>query len=210
MAITARSIVTLDDVKGYLGLTRADATIDARLEKWLDWVSGKFESDISNVVKVQEKTVYLDGSGDSELVVPWYPVVALYTPSYSDLQYRVNANDDWTDLVTDIDLIAIDAEKPERLTLLDGYTFPVGSENIKIHYYAGYETVPGDIAILILEAMQTMWNNSRQGGNQLGMGSQTMTTTLGSASVSFIDSGGRWNEIVRRYTKTVHGVELFR
>ena len=210
MAITARSIVSLNDVKEYLGIGRATTDKDAMLEKWIDWISGKFESDIENIVKAQSKTVYLGGSGEIWQIVPWYPVIQLATPSYDDVQYRTGATEDWTAIVDDVDLISIDAEHQDRITLLDGYTFPVGDENIKIQYIAGYVIVPGDIAILVLEAMQTMWNNSRQGGNQLGFGSSTMTTTLGSASVSNIDSGGRWNEVVRRYKKSTHGVELYR
>lgn len=210
MALTARSIVTLTDLKEYLGIGRSQSDKDAMLEKWIDWVSGKFESEIENVVKVQEKTVYLDGSGDTVQYLPFHPVVALYTPSYTDVQYRSSADADWASIVEDDDLIHIDTELTNRIELLDGNTFPVGQKNIKIHYYAGHATVPGDIIIAIIEALQMMWNDSRQGGSGLNIGSQTMTTTLGSASISYQDATPRWLTVVRRYKTLTHIVELFR
>jgi hypothetical protein len=215
MATTDRSIVTLNQLKDVIGMNRQNTSKDDMLEEWIDWVSGKFEDDIGDVVKVIEKTVYLDGSGDQYLYLPFHPIVALYGDSASarlaSLQYRSNTADaTYTNLVSDEDYIHIDTEDSDKIELLGSVPFYLGQKNIKVHYWAGYSSVPGSIRIAVLEALQMMWNNSKQGGDRLGKSSMSSSSQAGSSSEAYFDVTPRWREAVRRYKSKVHNVECFR
>ena len=140
---TARSIVTLNQTKDYLGISQGKQDLDDMLEKWIDWVSGKMEDDLENVVKVADKTVYLDGDGSSLLYLPFFPVVALNTDGgandYDSLQYRSSATADWTAITTDSDYIHISTEVVDRIELLENNVFPEGYKNIKVRPLGGGE-----------------------------------------------------------------------
>ena len=195
-------------------MNRQNTSKDDMLEDWIDWVSGKFEDDIGNVVKVIEKTVYLDGSGSQYQYLPFHPIVALYTDDSTDaedsLQYRSTATADWANLLTDSSYIHIDTEDSDKIELLGTTPFHLGQKNIKVHYWAGFSSVPGSIRVAVLEALQMMWNNSKQGGDRLGKSSQSMSSQAGSSAESYYDVTPRWREAVRRYKSKVHNVELFR
>jgi len=211
MALTDRSIVTLNQLKDFLGINPANTSKDDMLEDWIDWVSGKLEAEIENVVKVVEKTVYVDGDGTELLFPPFYPINALDSDDgTSALQYRTAFPDTWSDLVSDTDYIHISTEDQDRLELLGGKYFPWGNKNIKLHYWPGFSEVPGDIMIAVLEALQLMWNNSKQGADRLGKSSMSMSTQAGSTAEAYFDVTPRWRDVVRRYKKQLHNTECYR
>lgn len=207
---TDRSIVTLNQAKDYLGLAQGKQDLNDMLEQWIDWVSGKMEDDLDNVVKIAEKTIYLDGDGSSFIYPDFYPVKALYTPAVGDLQYRSSATASWTSIASSTDYIHIDTEASDRIELLENNVFPAGTKNIKVHYWAGFQTVPASIIMAVLEGIQVMWNMSKQGGNQLGKSSMSYSGGQGSEAASFIDASPRWREVIRRYKRQTHNVELYR
>jgi hypothetical protein len=184
------------------------------LEEWIDWVSGKMEDDLNNVVKVDDKTVYLDGDGSSFIYPPFFPVVALNTDGgandYDSLQYRASATASWTAIVTNSSYIYIDAEVYDRIELLGNNVFPEGDKNIKVRYWAGWQNVPGSITLAVLEGVQTVWNMSKQGENQLGKSSMSSSMGGGAESAAFIDATPRWKEVIRRYKRRSHNVGLYR
>src|SRR3989304_5863488 len=108
MALTERSIVTLNNAKDYLNITTGATDKDTLLETWIDWVSGKFEAEIDNVIQVQRKTVLLNGSGEPYQYVPFWPIRengAQYTHAalWAVLATALRGDGD-RDLLNDIDL----------------------------------------------------------------------------------------------------------
>ncbi len=213
MALTARCVITLAQAKEYLGIIASDGSKDTMLESWIDLVSGKFEADTGVKVQAQDTTAYLDGSGDNYLYLKVWPIVRLYGTTDADklanLQYRSSPTGTWTDLVDDMDYVYIDEVHPERIELLED-VFPAGYKNIRVRYYAGNSTVPADIQIVIMEAIQMMWAESKQGGDRLGKANVASPASSGGTSEGLLDWGPRWDKIVRKYAKWVHNVEMYR
>jgi len=175
MSLTSRSIVTTAECDLYLKKTITGSALESTIELFIDLCSGQIEEEAGRKFGAQEKTFYLDGSGTSTIILP-YPLVALYgdtdAEKLANLQYRDGVDEDWTDLVDDIDLIHFDETDPLRIELLDDEYFPGGQQNIRIRMYAGYDSVPATIKKTCLEMVAVMWQESGNGQGRIGMSSQ--------------------------------------
>jgi hypothetical protein len=214
--MTSASIITTEQAKNFIGIAVADTSHDTILAEWIDIISREFEGAIENKVNAQELTVYVNGSGEIYQNLPYYPVIALYgdtdAEKLANLQSRSTVIGGWEDLEDDLDYISIDAEHPERIELLEGETFPQGQKNIRVRYWAGYsrDNIPGDISHLILEMVADMWAQSGRGESRLGKSSTSSSTSAGNTSANYVDLRPRWTEVVNRYKRYQHNIEMYR
>ncbi|QEN06799.1 hypothetical protein EXM22_01880 [Oceanispirochaeta crateris] len=126
------------------------------------------------------KSEYQDGHNSDALYLLDYPVSEfnlLQIRSRRDLQYR---SIDPT--LYSLTPLPGESDQPIELTLLPGYTFPRGSNNIRISYTAGYtdETMPEDLKTAFCEIITWMLGRlkARQIGIDLLKSSSSQNSTL--------------------------------
>jgi hypothetical protein len=188
MSVQANSnaIVSLSAVKSYLKIT--DNTQDDNLQTWINMVSDSIERTIRGPVAAQVFQDELhDGDGTSRISVLNTPLISLQHNSSEDVKYREDPLSDWVVLEEEIGYITIKADKPWHIHLYQS-VFPAGTQNVKLCYRAGYETIPGAIMQVCIEAVAEMFKQSNQGSGRLGQSSRAITTGHnGGATDNFID-----------------------
>ena len=206
MALTTRSIVTLETIKSYLN--QPDDACDTFLEEWIDLASGAVEeypADAFPRKKVQPIAVseILDGRGGLYLRPTYWPVIGLVgaddATKLANLQYRESVTDAWVDLLDDVSYYRISPRHPERIELLDGFVFPFGTQNIRAEYLAGFNPIPADIQTVVIEMVAKAFQNSRLGEATLGLSSKGSGMSGQSGSTSFLDLEPKWKAVLDRY-----------
>ena len=196
-------IVTLSQVKNYLGLpdnySDVDTYLDTASTGLIDLCSGEIEKYLGTKVYSQAVTAYLNGSGTSTQEVPMGPIVSI-----TSIQYRTVFNGSWTDLFTSSDYYYTDPlTDPYKIV---GYqdSFPSGERNIKIIYNCGWSSIPSDIQQVCLEMVAMRLKESKAKGpseNTLGKSSVSASGPNASGSTSYEDMWPRWARVLDRYRR---------
>ncbi|HLC40521.1 MAG TPA: hypothetical protein VJO34_02695 [Methylomirabilota bacterium] len=199
MGLNATAIVTLDQLRDYLGKSPSDIGGDNILEAAVNGVSDVIESITRRafVLRTIENELY-NGSGTAHLELRSAPVISLKTPALSELQYRGSPTDAWQDVETNLAYIMIDPDLPYRISLWREH-FPRGTQNIKVSYKAGYASVPAEVQLVCLEAAAIKVKESGKGDGRLGRTSISNTTGGVSSTDSFSDLQDRHRAILSRY-----------
>lgn len=200
-------IITLNQVRAYLGVKDGFTDNDSQFEEYITLCSGAIEEYTQRKFAVQEITEYLDGDGTDFLVVSFPPVHSLVGVSEAlrldSLQYRdADGTGDWTDVTDDEDYIHIDQSKSWRIQLLGGDYFPEGIKNIKVVYNTGWAQVdiPADVQKVALEMVASMWDEAKKSGvGRLGQSSQGTSSMGGNLTTAYVDMHPRWARVLDRY-----------
>ncbi|MBE3140883.1 MAG: hypothetical protein IMZ53_09900 [Thermoplasmata archaeon] len=209
ISAATNAIVTLDEVKDFLGISLTEDEHDDFLQKWINYFSTQIEGNINNkVVSQLISSEITDGTDRYCLRTKYYPIV-----SVTLLQYLLD--DVWTDLLADLtDFTTYRLNNPAvnesstndsfNIEMIDDY-FPEGILNIKASYYAGYSTVPADLQLVCLEKVVEFFKNSNRhgGGSRFGQQSVAIAIGGGSQSTTYKDMTKRHNDLMlpfkRRY-----------
>jgi hypothetical protein len=166
---SSKFLVSLADMKEYLGLSDDDATRDDRIGYFINIVSEFVDSYCNREILQGVHTEYHDGPGDSVIMLNQAPVASNPTPTvFVDPDHEWSADDkvaedDWW----------ID-ETAGELWRKDG-VWPLGRRNVRVIYTAGYTTVPYDLQLSVFEAVAYL--RSRQEGKLWGISSKTLAET---------------------------------
>jgi hypothetical protein len=206
------AILTLAQVKEYLRIQTSNTEHDAFLDGsetvtgMISLVTQELEDAIGNEIESTERDVTFNGSGCAVQHLPYWPIISLYggdeATRLANLQSRGSATEAWADLVTDEDYIYFDIDRPWAIVLLDGYTFPSGTNNIRAKYYSGFSTVPSDIVMAVLERVALKWMESKRGESRLGVSSMGQSGA-GGQNLSYTDHQKRWDAVVRKYGRLI-------
>lgn len=172
MAINEYSLITLDEVKNFIGMTGSTTETDNLLEDLINRTSILFESYINEKILSRVYTEYFDGKG-AMVLFPKHSPITVITSIYDDYDW------DWEtdDLIDADDYRIVD----DRYITLKSSVSVLGDykQNIKITYTAGYSTVPDDLKQACITEVSRMYKNR----NQVDVTSKT----LSDGSVSFFD-----------------------
>lgn len=204
LSVISIAIVSLADVKAYLGETRVDN--DTILRDWIGVVSSRIEKELNQPVVSQVVEEIADGMGGSILFLNKGRIISLVDPGgtgsiLDSLQSRSGATEAWVNIADDTDKVFLNPESSWLIELLDGLTFPSGQKNIRIAYNAGFSPVPGDIANMAKEMIQEMWDASKQGGDMLDKTVKSMGAGGMSTSETMKDLSSRWQTVIDRYKR---------
>jgi hypothetical protein len=163
MAVAASSWVTLAQFKVYCGLpAAADSTNDTLYETVIDAVSSRLTQHLGReIAKTTYTTVYIDGDGERDILLPHYPIVSI-TSIYEDDVLLTEGTDD--------DYILYASEG--RLRRVGG-GWMAGSKTVKLTYVAGYTVqgaspgtgevaLPGDLKLAALMQCAAEWKRCQQ------------------------------------------------
>jgi len=203
-------IVSLIDLKTYMGIAQTDTTKDVQFSSWITTISQLIENELGNQpVRPRPMEDFLDGEGDTKLYLNKGRIVSLLpdpnTGSQLDsLQWRAAALGDWEQMVENINLVYLNPISNWCIELLDYRIFPIGWKNIRVYYSAGFDPIPGDITKMCFEMIQTMWDESKSGGHpRLGMRSANRGGAGTNLGDSFLDMDARWKAVIDRYRRII-------
>ena len=160
-------LVSLDDMKEYLGLTDTDADRDNQIGYLLTIVSEFANTYTKRTLREAEHTEWHDGTGSDVLRLDNYPVSAVHSLIIDYVGF------DSTEVV-ETDEYRLDAS---RGMVVYEFVWPRGTRNIKAVYTAGYtlSDVPYDLRGAVFEFVAQLWqrrsekgwaHETRQGGDK--------------------------------------------
>jgi len=163
MSLGANALTSWDRVKSSLGFTTDEH--QAAAEFLIDAVSATANRISGRKLKARDYTdLRLDGSGRDTIILPEYPIVSL-TGIYVD---RSRTFGDDTALASTIYQILADS----GMVRLYSGVFPSGAGNVKLVGRLGYETVPEDLELAVVECVG--YNRRRLESGTTGMRQESM------------------------------------
>lgn len=152
MSVNTYSLVSLDNIKKFMGMTGSTSDGDDLLEDLINRVSTLFESYMNEHILSRSYTEYHDGKG-----------VYVLFPKHSPITSITSIHDDYDWDYLDADLIDSD----DYTIVNDNYialktavsSFADYTQNVKIIYTAGYLTVPDDLIQACITEVSRAYNN---------------------------------------------------
>ena len=173
MAVSEYGLVTLDEVKKFMGMISSTSDSDDLIEDLISRISTLFESYMNRNILSREYTEDHDGKG-AMVLFPKQPKITSITSIHDDY--------DWE--YTDDDLVDSDNYKiiDESSIVFKNVSLNNYTANVRIIYTAGYTSTPLDLAQACIGEVARMYKNK----NQIDITAKT----LSDGSVSF--SGKRF------------------
>lgn len=176
MSLKPNALTTLATAKSHLSISPSDALQDVRVELMINAASEKIER-YTNRTLVSQGTIeeLQHGRRENILLLKQWPIIAVselsidYTASHTSPSNVVAASE-----------YTISDDK--NSILLINSTFPVGFNNIKVSYTAGYVTVPSDLELAVLWLVEWYYLMRTRGD----MGRKTISK--GGESVGVLDA----------------------
>jgi uncharacterized phiE125 gp8 family phage protein len=186
---SSKYLVSLDDMRSYLGFTDTDTERDEVLGYLLTIVSEFADTYTRRTLLEAEHSEYYDGTGTETLMLNNYPVSAVHSLVIDYVGFTSTEVADTSEYRVDSD----------RGMVTYQYTWPRGTRNIKAVYTAGYTlgTVPFDLRLAVLEMTSHLWqrrneklwaHETRQGGDK----SITVLREMPYTAKQILDRYYRW------------------
>lgn len=147
----ATNLVTKAEYKAYLGITsvNSDAEIDFLIPKVSDLVKTYCRRTFVDYYD-EPKIEYFDG-GFKKLILKESPVVSVLAVNYSeDFGKTYRALTKFTDWI----------QRDDFILSLNAAGFPEVLNGYKVSYFAGYETVPSDLKLAVLDLVEYYSKNN--------------------------------------------------
>lgn len=184
MSVAATSLITLAQLKVYLGSGFEGNQNDALLELLIDNVSVEFDRFLGRTLaKTTYTAIYLDGNGEDTLSLPNWPVVSVTSLYEDDTLLTSGLDYDYVLYTSESDayLRKVNATWP-GMTAWGTSTWLKGPKTIKLTYTAGYvvqgatpgagETaLPADIKLACMIQVAREWKKTQ--GAEWGESSRT-------------------------------------
>ena len=127
MSVAASSLITLDQLKAYLGPGFSGNQNDALLELLIDSVSEAFNSRVGGMLaKATYTDKYIDGNGKESLILPNYPIISVTSMYEDDVLLTEGVSADYV------------VDYARGIIRRVGGVWLRGRQTIKITYVAGY------------------------------------------------------------------------
>lgn len=171
-------IVTLDDVKTFLGIDLSDTTNDTNLNTWIS-AATNWATYVSDAIIPTTYTEVHSGGGP-KIVLFNTPIISVSsvieymgTVAYTLADAEAGTNETYSYSIDNAAAGIIS----RRWNGFVGNFLP-GVNNIVITYKAGFETIPGDIIGYVLMDIQGLFNASQQGRRPNSGGGNQWSGTL--------------------------------
>lgn len=199
MAVITEALCTLQNLKDYLGVT--SSTYDTQLEFAINHATRMILDYIDRNILSASYTEYLDGHGKTFIQLANYPLTA--TPT----QVNVDGNREFAaanDYVIDTNFMEDRANGILYSVTSPGYdtsVWPVGRQNIKVVYTAGYATVPDSLKYTCIEFAAFLFKNKAARGNQqVSMGGVFEIAAKDAIPVQFRQQLDPWQRVHEQFS----------
>jgi chitinase len=196
-------IASLTDVKLHLGIALTDTSHDLILQSWINetsnWIEQYCNSKFALTDIIDE---ILDGDGTQFIYSRWN-IYGFYSADWSDdfLYVPDPTVTVWEKIATDKNDILFDPKDPQRFRLWST-CLPLGWNNVKISYKAGYSPIPSDVVMTLIDMIQMRWNESKQGNDTLGKSSSAISSGA-NLNISYKDMKPEWYEVLSKYRRVM-------
>lgn len=172
-------IVSLDEVKEFIGIPIAQGSRDAVLQRYID-AATKWATYVSDAVVPETFTNEVHNGGGPTIVLFNTPIITVTsvieyvgTTAYALTQSEAGTNQTYGFSVDNASAGILS----RRWNGMVGSFMP-GRNNVVVTYKAGYEVIPADIATYVLMDIQVLYNQSQQGRRQGANGGEQFSPTL--------------------------------
>jgi len=176
MALKANALTDLDTAKTHLEIPLADATQDAKVERFINSASDYFQQYTGRKLITQTHTEYQDGRSSNRISLREWPITGGPADGATKPELSIDSSSSFDSTsVVDPTNYFVDSESGFELVLIgcgsSGSTFPRGTRNIKVVYEAGLGTVlgedlPSDLVDACLDYV--LWKYDRQNDRRIG------------------------------------------
>lgn len=170
MSLASNALCTLAQAKAYLDIASADTSQDAKLELLINASSSMIENYLDRKLVYQQYVEYHDGRNSDRLLLKEWPAIKP-TEIVLDQTWSYGSSN-----VVPSDNYQLESE---IMVVLKGYKFPRGNRNIKVTYYAGYQSpvtlgsgpvMPGELVQACI--MLVAWQYQLRADRRLGVASK--------------------------------------
>ena len=191
MTIVAYSLVTLEDVKSFLGitLTTHDTVLTMLINMVTDHIEKRCGRRFTDTTYTQEE---YDGTAVRTLAVKYFPITSTETFKL-EVNNASDNSDDWEEIDTDEYWV------DEATGIITKTTpFAKRTKNYRVTYSAGYDSIPYDLQLLAMTFISEIFNKRKTGGVlEESLGDRTVKFQVG----SIIDNSDEFKNILANYRK---------
>lgn len=147
------SLISLDEVKKFIGMSGSTSNTDDLLEDLIDRVSTIFESCMDRNILSRSYTEFHNGNG-ATVLYPRQPKITTISGIWDDYNWEY----------TDDDIIDTDNYKviDETHIVFKNISLNNYTANIKITYTAGYTSTPDDLKQICISEVARIYKNRNQ------------------------------------------------
>jgi len=181
-------LATLDDVKGYLGVSQVSANDDPLLKRLITSASAYIRNYTTNDITTQTVTEWRKGNGRTNMALRNTPITDVASVTINGISVP-NAMDDveWaTGYIYDSNFL-----------YLRGFIFEKGMRNVKVVYTGGYADPPVDIVQACCEIVALIYRRrSWIGQSSKGMAGETTSFIQKEVAPETLATLKRYNTVV--------------
>ena len=174
------SIVTLDDVKDFIGIPSSQTSRDTVLQRYIDSAT-VWATYVSDAIIPTTYTHEVHSGGRPQIVLFNTPIISVAsiieyvsaTSFYTLTQSEAGTNQTYGFSVDNAAAGIIS----RRWNGIVG-DFVGGTNNVVVTYKAGFEVIPADIVVAVLSDIQVLYNLAQQGKRQGAQGGEPFSNTL--------------------------------
>ena len=150
------ALATLAQLKSQLGIMNSETKYDTKLNLYLNAASDWVETYCDRKFEAANYVENLCGNKSNFLSPDQWPIISI-----SEL--RISWDRDWTSSITLIPAsdYGISQDKV-GVTYYAGH-FPMGFDNVRLSYRAGYETIPSDLQLGVIWAAEWFYLHNNRG-----------------------------------------------
>jgi hypothetical protein len=173
------AIVTLADVKDFIGIPTAQTTKDTVLQRWIDAATA-WATYVSDAIIPTTYTNEVHSGGGPTIVLFNTPIVSVTsiieyvgTTAFALTASEAGVNQTYGYSIDNAAAGIIS----RRWNGMVG-SFIGGRNNVVVTYQAGFNVIPADIVAYVLMDIQVLYNMSQQGRRQGSNGGEQFSSTL--------------------------------
>jgi hypothetical protein len=150
------ALATLAQLKTQLGFKPSDTVQDPKLQLFLDAGSAWVESYCNRIFSQASRTELFHGNRSNALNPRQWPITAV-------TELRVSSTRSWGDSSSLLDSSSYGISPDGIMVINYSGIFPLGFDNVRLIYTAGYATIPADLVLANLWASEWFYLHNNRG-----------------------------------------------
>jgi hypothetical protein len=159
MALNSNALTTLNTAKTYLKIPLAETSKDVLVELWINAASQAIESECDRKLKAQAITEHHHGRKGNFALLREFPINSV-------TEVRIDQRAEFVDASTLVAANEYQIADNANCIVFINRTVPLGYNNLKITYNAGYSTVPSDLELACLSLV--FWYDRLRTADDIG------------------------------------------
>lgn len=151
--VGTNALISLADVKDYIGIEVKSSADDAVIVDLIDRMTARFESHCDRNFNARSYTEQYDGEGTKYLFPKNYPIISV-SSIFDDSDWSFAAS-------TEITSTTYRIQDEICIVRKTGNIFTTGTQNLQVTYSGGYTSIPADIKQAAVEEVSRTFDHRR-------------------------------------------------